>query len=521
MPSADNRQSLIFSAIIVACAFALTALYVITGNGAFPLDDSWIHQTYARNLAESGTWSFVPGVPSAASTSPLYTVVLATGYALGVNFTLWTHGLGALALAVTGVIAQHIGTRTLLILRPAAQKSSRTIGFAAGLAIVTAWHLLWATASGMETMIFSMLTLVMIGLSLRELHESRAPAFPRVVGRGAIFGVCAGVTVLARPEGALLVAMCGLALLIARPHGFLRVVAFGTAAIMLSLIVLSPYIAFNIAQTGGLLPDTAAAKQAYAAPILALGYFWRVQQMTIPLLAGAQILLIPGMIVYLFALFGVRPRAFAAVYGLLPAWGVALILLYAAWLPLPFQHGRYVIPALPALIVCGVVGTAIMLHAAKASLVTRVLSRTLALSVAVLSLGIAFTLGLQAYRTDVRVIEEEMVAPAQWIAQNLNPAQTLAIHDIGAVGYFAPRPIIDIAGLVSPEFVALIDDPDAMWALMQEQGAQFLMALPDQVPGDRTDDPRLCPVFQSDGVMTFQAGGEKMTVYALAWDGVC
>ena len=72
-------------------------------------------------------------------------------------------------------------------------------------------------------------------------------------------------------------------------------------------------------------------------------------------------------------------------------------------------------------------------------------------------------------------------------------------HDIGAVGYFAPRPILDIAGLVSPEVVPLMQHPDAMWALMQERGGKYLEALDNQVPGGDVHDPRLCAVFTTDG----------------------
>ena len=102
-----------------------------------------------------------------------------------------------------------------------------------------------------------------------------------------------------------------------------------------------------------------------------------------------------------------------------------------------------------------------------------------------------------------------------------SPDDLLAIHDIGAVGYFAGRPLIDIAGLVSPEFILLVGDADAMWALMEQRGARYLMAMPDQVPGDDVHDPRLCAVYQSDGSSARVAGGEKMTIYGLAWDGDC
>jgi len=175
----------------------------------------------------------------------------------------------------------------------------------------------------------------------------------------------------------------------------------------------------------------------------------------------------------------------------------------------------------PALITSGVVGSAYLLVWTRRFLIPRVLVRALLASSAVLFVAFAFGPGLAAYRLDVQVIREEMVANAHWIAENLPPEELLAIHDIGAVGYFAPRPIIDIAGLVSPEFIPLVGDPDAMWALLETSRARYLMAFPDQIPGDDVSDSRLCPLHQSDGGATFQAGGEKMSIFVLAWDGVC
>jgi hypothetical protein len=89
------------------------------------------------------------------------------------------------------------------------------------------------------------------------------------------------------------------------------------------------------------------------------------------------------------------------------------------------------------------------------------------------------------------------------------------------VGYFAPRPILDIAGLVSPEVVPIVLDKDGLYAMMKEREARYLMAFPDQVPGANVNDPHLCPVFTTNGETARRQGGNNMTIYALTWNGIC
>jgi len=509
---------------IALLAFAGAAAYVVgaasLGEAGFPLDDAWIHQTYARNLAQTGQWAFVPGQPSAGSTSPLYTLLLSIGYLLNVPYLAWTTFLGGAALAAGGVIAARLAE----YLAP----EIRGVGLWAGLATVGAWHLVWAAASGMETMLFAALTLVLVALAWREIaplsagdEGDRIPS-AAVARRGIVLGLVGAAATLTRPEGAGLVGLIGLAMWLANPSRSRRALLIWSAGVAAGWIVgIAPYALLNYHMSGGFLPNTAAAKQAENTPLLEVAYPARVINLLVPLIAGGQLALVPGVIAAgVVAIRRWRQDRAAALLLVPLAWAAALIGLYAARLPAPYQHGRYVIPALPPLILFSVVGTALIWQWGKGSVGRRIASRTLAITG--VALFVAFWgIGWQQYGRDVQIIQSEMVVTARWLRDNIDPDQLLAVHDIGAVGYFAPRPILDLAGLVSPEVIPIIRDADALWALMQQRGVRYLMALPDQIPGQNPGDPRLCPVFSSGGRWSPAAGGANMVVYALAWNGRC
>jgi hypothetical protein len=503
-----TRRDIFLMILAIICVTVYTA-----SAGGFPLDDSWIHQVYGRNLARTGQWAFVPGVPSAASTSPLYTVLLAVGYRFNLPYVLWTHAIGALSLGLMGIIAARIVEALWAAYSPAEQHPHwrQRIGLAAGTAVILTWQIIWAGAAGMETPLFAMLTLAVMWIVTRT-HQ------PNVIS-GMVFGVISGLCILARPEGSLIVVLAGIAWVVTHLHRSTDLIQWLPGAALGGLITLAPYLALNLSLTGGLLPNTAAAKFEQHAPLLAQPYFTRLLQMTTPLLIGGQMMLVPGAVFYISRVFRRRPWQPSTLLYLLPVlWFIGLVALYAARLPASYQHGRYVLPALPSLVIIGVVGTAMLLYHLRTNLLGRVFSRGLAAAAALLTIAFAFTLGLDAYRRDVTIINQEMVAAAHWIEANIPPDELLAIHDIGAVGYFAPRPMLDIAGLLSPDVVPLINQPEELWSLMKQNGAQYLMAFPDQIPGDDMDDPRLCEVFNSGGQASIDAGGGNMAVYRLNWN---
>lgn len=502
---------IVLSAIVVA-------IYAFSAGWGFPLDDSWIHQTYGRNLGLHGEWAFILGQPSAASTSPLYTVLLAIGYFLRIPYMWWTHFLGVAALSTTAILGTRMAERIF-------PKAALWVG----LTIILTWQLIWAAASGMETMLFGMMSFILIFLAWRELDENRNHEIRPLFIRGLIFGIATALAALARPEGVLLGGIAALLMLITHPQGSIaKVLIYGIGAAIGFAIAISPYLLLNLQLTGGLLPNTANAKFEQHAVLLYLPYPTRYFELALSIFAGGQILLIPGMIAFVWMLAKNENRL-KALYLLLPLfWPLALIATYAARLPASYQHGRYVMPALPSLVFAGTVGLLWLLSQTPrrrdtSAMLQRVALRVWAISTMIVYLYFAF-LGLNAYVTDVEIINSEMVAAANYIHDHIPEDELLAIHDIGAVGYFAPRPMLDIAGLLNPEVIPILNKPDALWALMKERGVVYLMAFRDQIPGRNPDDPRLCRIFYTDSPVTRRVlglEGLSMAIYRISWDATC
>jgi hypothetical protein len=143
-------------------------------------------------------------------------------------------------------------------------------------------------------------------------------------------------------------------------------------------------------------------------------------------------------------------------------------------------------------------------------LLTRVLASSYA---AVLLFFLA--LGANQYRTDVRFINGEMVAVAHWLHGNTPENALIAAHDIGAIGYFAQRPILDLAGLVSPEIVPLLDDDFGLAEYVRRRQADYLVTAPGWPYENMTAAGWTASVYQTDYLWTRQQGLNNMEVYRL------
>ena len=497
----DHRW--LVAAAAVGAVLLFVALSAVGHGPGFPLDDGWIHQTYARNLAASGRWEYVPGVPSAGSTAPLWTLLLTVGYLLRLPYLLWTFLLGAGTL----VWLAWAGMALWRHLWP--DEAGRA--WIAGVSLTFSWPLVWAAASGMETVLFLALAITLLLLYVRlrlSVVEKAASVHP------VWLGVISALLVLVRPEGILLIVLLIVGLLTGRRFRDLAIFLVGAA------LPLLPYFLFNLSLSGQLWPNTFYAKQAeytvllqrpLPARFLNLLYFslggpaagWRG-------ISGARLILVPGLLAAGLSAFQRDWNQRRLLQTLPLLWAGGHILAYAWRLPVTYQHGRYLWPALPVWLLYGLLGSVRLLAARRGRLFSRVAVLTFIVVVALFLL-----LGAQAYADDVNFIQQEMVDVALWLRENTDPDALIAAHDIGAIGFFAQRPILDLAGLISPEVTPLLGDDAAMARYVLASNADYLVTAPGWSYTVLTAAPDTRLLYTTDYAWTEERGLNNMAVYRL------
>ncbi|HXF58265.1 MAG TPA: hypothetical protein VN539_00400, partial [Candidatus Saccharimonadales bacterium] len=156
---ADPRN---LALVLVFVVLASVALFLdreraIAHVAGFPLDDSWIHAVFARNVASGQGFSFNPGERVAGSTAPLYTLLLALLYKITGEF-VWTE-------KILGVLCQAASAVLIFLTMLAWDPKARVRAFLAAAIVALSPPLLWAALSGMEIPVY--LLLVCLGLYFR------------------------------------------------------------------------------------------------------------------------------------------------------------------------------------------------------------------------------------------------------------------------------------------------------------------------------------------------------------------
>jgi arabinofuranosyltransferase len=526
------------SLLLVGClalvAFTLNARASAEGQGdtlslsegGVPLDDAWIHFQFARNLARGDGLSFNPRQPTSGSTAPLWTLLLAAVYLAGGQFPIAGEVLSAVCYLATLVATYALGKQLT---------GRRWAAWLAGMVIAVNGRMVWAGLSALEICLFAALSLVAIGMHLtdRSAHRYR-------LRTAALFGLAA----LSRPEGYLLFAL-SLAdytgNTVRATHHASRITSYVSRLvcqipflpILLFVLIILPYLLFSYQTSGHLLPNTYHAKATFGLlPDREFRDFLGV---------GATYLILDNPLLLPFFLFGLILLIRRAP--LLSLWCMGLPLAYAFLRASLYQHGRYLMPLIPCNAVVAAWG---LLEAEKLARrrgwwrwptlpapaghppreqrgLRGVHTRSLAVLASLLIImGTAWRLPEMAslYARNVEDINRMHVALGHWVKENTPPDAILALNDIGAIAYISERPVIDLAGLVTPEVTPALRTPeqtDQLVAFLAKRDVAYVIIFPNWFPGLAARSDVLEEVHRVTLEDRSITGGETMVVYRAHW----
>lgn len=455
-----------------------------TGGLGFPLDDAWIHQTFARNFAKGLTWSFQMGQPSGGSTGPLWGLMLSLLHFGSIPEILGTHFLGFLILWTCSIVGFQIGR----ILIP----ESGIAPFLIGAMISLEWHLVWAALSGMETILIVLISLLIFRWMLEKRNDWWIP------------GILTGISVWIRPDGLTFVGPLLLSLLFRRVSTR-KLLGFAACYLGSLILVACPYFIFNHFVAGDFWPNTFYAKQTEYEILRQAGLIPNYLKLARQAVTGIGIILLPGLIVEILDIFKKKSWERAGIL----LWFMGYVGVYALRLPVIYQHGRYIMPMIPAFILLGAAGLIRWIELKSEYKWKRIISAAWGAAAAVVLL-VFWGMGAKAYALDVAVIESEMVRVARWVQENTPKDAVVGAHDIGGLGYFSDREIIDMAGLISPDVIPFIRDQEQLAAYLDRKGADYLVTFPSWYP-EMVEDLRLA--YESEGEFSSLFGMDRMSVY--------
>ena len=426
----ERHPALVAAGFYLALVAALLATSLAKTGGTFVYaqDDPYIHLTMARTLADSGVWGIRPDAFAAASSSPLWTLVLAGFAAVGLRVAWWPFVLNIIA----GLGVVWIGDR---VLQTSLAPRSRLAALAA---IIVVAPLPTLAFIGMEHSL-QLVLVVAFAWSIVRLMKDDGPRH---------LGVAAGLAALlvaTRYEGLFVVAAACVVLVWHR--------RWKAGAIMLvaASVPVAAFGIFSLAHGGSVLPNSVLMK-SHPARFASLGstvasMIADTASVAVLYRRPAELVLTLAVALALFARRGQNTtdaRGAAAV----AAMFVGAELLHSAFVKLEwfYRYEAY-------LMVLGVLSLALLwssddgVRERARSLKGHVGGR-LVLALLALPLAIRAMSAMGETPLAVKNVFEQQYQMGLFFGQEFGDTP-IALNDIGAVSWLSAAPIVDVYGLAT------------------------------------------------------------------------
>lgn len=446
----STPQKLACAAVL---ALALLALALGLLLGSMAIDDPYVTYRYARNVRSGQGLVYNQDEHVLSTTAPLYALLLAGGALFTSNLPALSNWLSVLALFAGGcflyLLCGHFGRRWA--------------GWVAGALFISA-PLLWLSL-GFEAAFYLALVLGAFYLYFED--------------RLVVTALLLALAVMTRGDGILPAVVLGLHYVATRRRIPWR-------ALGVYLVLCTPFFLYLTLTFGSPFPVTLAAKAAQAqlgvTGFYAHTTFW-------------QGLLILGRAYWLQSplyLWG----ALCGLVGLATAWKQQRwVWLPLGWAALSFggymalgvaPYHWYYVSLIPALaLLCGLGVDALARRIDSAARTPPVIQAAAAAVLTLLLLTPQFISNAQTRQALLRpgsvpptspvykVLPEAKVwvyrQVGEWLKANTPPDSLIGVTEVGVMGYYSERRMVDFLGLLRPQVMAALKRGDMAWALLYYQ----------------------------------------------------
>jgi hypothetical protein len=515
-PGATLASFVLFATLVVllAMVYAISEWWHLVGGFGFPSDAAWARAVFARNLASREGLCFNPGVPAAGAAGSSWIAALAfIGFFTG-KFLTTAKLLGVLSVILMAYLAWHV---TLALL------GDWRFAFVAGLLVAASPRLTAEGLSGTEAAWAALM--VMAALHWHALGWNGS-VYERALGAVAV-----GLAALSRPELGLLLPLLvidrGLTSLVREKPGerlrggVLRSVPELGGAVAL----VAPFVVYN-AQSGGPLwqqPEMSlrlTGLWTWAGATLD-GLWLDNPLLFLAALAGAPIALISSM------RQGSRYPSFLIL--LIPL--AVVVLPWVMWLQAGPSNGiytaAYLTPIVAVLAACGLFpghrGLGRLLTRRPARGLRLVLSAAIGLGLAlvflILIIGHRYAWNEHGFR--VRKVSDLQGCIGRWAADHVAADASIASREVGAIGFFSRRRMVDLGGTISGEGLEYLTRPGApdtnLLAYLDAARPSHLAIRPSDFPDLSQRADLLTPVVTAVVQDPFTGGKTTMILYETPW----
>jgi len=420
-----SRQQVFFFLVL----FLL--LWRIPYYGKVILDDPYITFEYAKNLIDHGQLAYNLNEPVLATTTPVYTFIMAGFYALGLDLptiaTIFNLALEIAQLYVLGLLISELAPHT-----------PRFWGYSiAGMLTVSNRTLSISSQSGMETPLFVLLISVALLFILKRSYI-----------RASVFGSLATLT---RPDGIFALLLLAIVILIREKRLPVKEVA-------VSLLSGLPWMVTALILYGSFIPHSVTAKAAVQ-PIWGsslLGKFSVMFYEPLRLFSPFYVVL---LIAGIWILLRTADKASGGIV-------LGLAVLFVTYLLLPVNAGFewYFAPLL--LLFHLIIGVGLSELRPGRNIVPVVVG---------LMAGILYSSvgNYLSVRTIDQIWRDGMFQIVEQMNSEARQTSMIQCTNIGILGYYTDFKILDPLGLASPQVLPLMDDASNLQDLYRRVASEF------------------------------------------------